>query len=492
MTELKSFDLRVHRAESSGYIIEAIGPGGERALATFVWTLMAGLAADLERIEAGTADRTAMERVGSTLFQGLFPRDVLLVYVAVKAQLDEGEGLRLRLHVPPELTRLPWELLYDPPQYLSIDPGSPVVRFLDLPAPPRPLAIQPPLRLLHVAAGPGDAPSAGAEREEAQLRSALADLPERVEMVSAPSGTLAALRDGLRQGCHVLHFSGRGGLFGEEGFLLFEDRDGLSQPVDGATLSQLLRGTDVRLVVLGAGGTAPASEGQAFGSVAAALVRSGLPAAITHHYTLPAASAIAFAGELYRALVRGDPVDAAVTEGRRAILSHLGAAWRDRLDWAAPVLYTRTPDGQILTPGEEEGETRTAEQPPRTSRPAGEVSAPQSVIGDVAGAELVVPDADQAPAPWPSGDLLPSLLDELGQLVSDHAPEARRAQALDQVAALKKAASREQPEAATLESVQRWFEAELPSLSGAVLSAILAFASRGDEAGGETLLSPPT
>jgi hypothetical protein len=492
MTELKSFDLRVHRAESSGYIIEAMGPNGERALATFVWTLMAGLAAGLERIETGMADRATMERVGSTLFQGLFPQDVLMVYVAVKAQLDEDEGLRLRLHVPPELTRLPWELLYDPPQYLSTDPRSPVVRFLDLPAPPRPLAVQPPLRLLYFAASPVDAPSVGAEREAAQLRSALADLPERIEIVSAPSGTLAALRDGLRQGCHVLHFSGHGGLSGGEGFLLLEDQDGHSQPVDGAILSQLLRGTDVRLVVLGAGGSAPASEGHAFGSVATALVRSGVPAAIAHHYTLPAASAIPFAGELYRALVHGDSVDTAVTEGRKAIVSHLGAAWRDRLDWAVPVLYMRTPDGHILTPGEETGETRTADQRPRISSPAGEVSAPQIVIGDVAGAVLVVPETDQAPAPWPSVDLLRSLLDELGQLVSDHVPEAKRAQALDQVAALKNEATQEHPEAATLESVQRWFEAELPSLSGAVLSAILAFEFRADEAGDETLLAPPT
>jgi anti-sigma factor ChrR (cupin superfamily) len=91
----------------------------------------------------------------------------------------------------------------------------------------------------------------------------------------------------------------------------------------------------------------------------------------------------------------------------------------------------------------------------------------------------------------PGQVLLPSLLDELGQLVSDHAPEAKRAQALDQVAALKNAATQEHPEAATLESVQRWFEAELPSLSGAVLSTILAFESRADEAGDEPLLHSP-
>ena len=85
-------------------------------------------------------------------------------------------------------------------------------------------------------------------------------------------------------------------------------------------------------------------------------------------------------------------------------------------------------------------------------------------------------------------DLLPALLGELAQLVRDHAPDAKRAQALDQIATLKNAAIQEHPDLATLESVQRWFEAELPSLSGAVLSAILASGFRIEEAGGEPSL----
>jgi hypothetical protein len=72
--------------------------------------------------------------------------------------------------------------------------------------------------------------------------------------------------------------------------------------------------------------------------------------------------------------------------------------------------------------------------------------------------------------------------------VTLHAPEAKQAQALDKIAALKSTASLEHPDLATLESVQRWFEAELPSPSGAVLSAIFAFEPRAKETRDELVL----
>ena len=478
MIEFKSFDLRIHRGESAGYIVEAIGPSGERATATFVWTLMTGLAADLKTLEAGRADRATMERVGSTLFQGLFPLEVMMLYVMVKAQLEENDQLRLRLHVPPELTRLPWELLYYPPDYLCVDPRSPVVRFLDLPDPPRPLAVQGPLRVLHLAAGPSDASPSEADGEVAQLRSALADLSSQVEIMPAQPVTLAALREGLRQGCQVLHLSSRGVFTGEKGYLLFDDQDGHKQ-VDGETLADLLRGTDVQLAILNTYGSALADNIQPFDSVPTALVRAGLPAVIAYQYAMPGTGATAFAAALYRALANGYPVDVAVTEGRQAIVSELGSAWRDRLDWAVPALFMRTPDGRILVPEGETEEIRIVQQ----------VSHDSISIGELSGGQVVVSLAtDEAPAPRPSVDLLPALLDELRQLVRDHAPDAKRAPALDQIAALKNAVTQGHPDLATLESVQRWFEAELPSLSGAVLSAILASGASVEEAGGQPLL----
>jgi hypothetical protein len=493
--ELKSFDIKILGDETTGYTLEAIGPAGERGGSAFDWRPIADLAADLQTIQEGRVEGATLQRLGSALFQGLFPMDVMMVYVAVKARLEENEGLRLRLHLPPELARLPWELLYYPPFFLATDPHSPVVRFLDLPDTPRPLAVQPPLRLLHLVAGPVDAQELNAEREADLLRSALDDALAQgaVEIIPAQPGTLAALREGLRQGVHILHFSGHGDYARDQGYLVFEDEDRSSQPVDAGTLAHLLRGTGIRLAVLNACESAQAGEGDAFASVAGALVRAGLPAVVAHQYAMPDSSAIAFATGFYGALAVGFPVDAAVSEGRRAVLTALGSDWQACMDWATPVLFMNAPDGRIFDLAK--GEDKVAAEQPTTPGIYQQVYAQDDVasIGTISGGTVRI-DFGSAPAasgpPEPSAtevDVLPGLLDQLRHTVRDHAPESRRARALEAVTVLRGAATRESPDLALLEAVLCWFEAELPALSGAVLSVVLALEPRVEQAGDELL-----
>jgi hypothetical protein len=489
MIEFKSFDLQIRGSEVAGYTVEAVGPGGERASAPFNGTAVAALSPALRAIQDGVGDRTTLEQVGTALFQALLPLDLMMVYIRVKAQIEEGEGLRLRLHLPPELGRLPWELLYYPPHYLAVDPRCPVVRFLDLPDTPRPLATRPPLRVLHLIASPEDAPKLNLEQEASLLRSALQDLAAKVEIVPGQPGTLATLREGLREGCQVLHFSGHGDFVKDKGYLFFEDDGGKSRPVNSDTLAHLLKGTNIRLAVLNACESAMAPTGDAFGSMAAALVRAGLPAVIAHQYAMPDTSAIPFAAEFYRALADGYPVDAAVGEGRKAILSELGTAWRDSIDWATPVLFMRAPDGHILSFEEKEGKAAGG----------GRSAAPTVHIESISDSTITFDQrmhagpvdalpAAQARIPQPI-DPLPGLLDELSQAVRDYAPKPKRDQALEKVATLRGAATQKRPNLALMEAVWKWFESELPSLSGAVLSAILGVERRLEEVGDDIVLS---
>ncbi|MGD2207496.1 MAG: CHAT domain-containing protein, partial [Anaerolineae bacterium] len=368
--------------------------------------------------------------------------------------------------------------------YLSTSPRSPVVRFLDLPDTPRSLAVQPPLRLLHLVASPEDAPRLDVAGEAARLRSALtAPMDEtKIEIVPGQPGTLAVLRDRLRQGCHAFHFSGHGGFFGETGYLLFEDDDGRGQPVTSDTLAQLFRDTGVRLALLNACESALAATGDAFSSVAAALVRAGLPAVIAHQYAMPDSSAQAFAAEFYDALTDDYPVDAAVSEGRKAILSELGEPWRAQVDWATPVLFMRAPEGRILALQERE---QTGRQDQWT--------APVVQIDQIKGEKISILDIGatapipSVPAPQPAADPLPALLDELRDKVRDQAPKARRVEALEKIATLRGAATERRPNLALMQSVLRWFEAELPSLSPPVLSAILGVKPRLEDMGDDLL-----
>ena len=49
---------------------------------------------------------------------------------------------------------MPWEYLYDHPSFLSISTWTPIVRYLDLPKPRRPLQIALPLRVLAMVSAP--------------------------------------------------------------------------------------------------------------------------------------------------------------------------------------------------------------------------------------------------------------------------------------------------------------------------------------------------
>ena len=445
MIELKSFDLEISGSEAGGYVVQARGPAGERAAAPLDRALLAELDADLAAIRAGQPDGGCLERVGGALHQALFPAAAMQVYVAARARLAANEGLRLRLHLPPELAGLPWELLYDPPRFLCLDPTSPVVRFLDLPNPPKALAVEPPLRLLHLAAAPVDQPRLNVAGEAERLDAALGDLvgSGKLQIMPRPPGTQAGLRDGLRGGCHILHFSGHGGFADGRGYLLFERRDGFGDPVSSDTLALLLLGTTVRLALLNACESAQADTGDAFSSVAAALVQTRLPAVIAYQYAMPDSSAQVFAAEFYDALADDYPVDAAVSEGRRAILSELGGAWRERVDWATPVLFMQALDGHIL---KLTGRAATGEQP-------------QPV------------------------DPLDTLLDELRDRVRDQAPPALRDEAMAKMAMLRGAATEKRPNLKLMESIWLWSQAEIPALSGAVLSAILSLEARLRERG---------
>jgi hypothetical protein len=471
MIELKSFDLEVSGSEASGYTVQAIGPAGERDSAPLNLTSLVGLDSDLAALHAGPISRPILERGGSALFQALFPMKVMRIYVAAQARLGENEGLRLRLHLPPELIGLPWELLYYPPDFLCLDLSSPVVRFLALPDPPKPLAVEPPLRLLHLIAAPVDQPRLDVQGETDQIQRALAGLVDKgkVEILPGRPGRISTLQDQLRQGCHILHFSGHGGFSGEEGYLIFEDEQGYGQQVTPDLLAKYLKNPSIRLAVLNACESATAGTGDAFSSMAAALIqKAGLPAVIAYQQAMPDSSAIAFAAEFYAALADGYPVDAAVTEGRKAVLNELGEAWCERLDWATPVLYMQAPDGYIMAVKGQE-------------QPAGSPG-PLIQIGTIRDSQLDF-FAPPAPEPSPPGpkkpiDRLPALLDELRDRVRDQAPPARRDEAMEKVTTLRGAATERRPNLALMQSILEWFEAEIPHLSPPVLNAILGVKPR--------------
>ena len=284
-----------------------------------------------------------LEASGRALWGCAFPGQVAELWRASLAAIGDA-SLRLRLTVEASgLAALPWELLYDPTaeRFLALDPGTPVVRYVRLPFAAGPWPQGRPLRLLCTAASPAGLPPLNVGAEAAALVQAVAEPVKAGRLTYAAllgDASLAGLLTALRRGVDIWHFSGHGG---QEG-LVFADAQGNTEIVAADRLGLLLAGEGVRLAVLNAC-RAGQGGGQA-ASMAGALVRAGVPAVVAMQGDLPDESARAFAGGFYAALAAGQPVDRAVTAGRKAILAlggNLNAGW-----WL-PALFLRASDGVL-------------------------------------------------------------------------------------------------------------------------------------------------
>jgi hypothetical protein len=226
---------------------------------------------------------------------------------------------------------------------------TPVVRYL--PTSGRSVrARRGPLRLLVVRSAPTDLPPLDLQGELERIGAPFADRSE-VELETLDHPTLAELRDRLiEETWHVVHFMGHGGFDDTtgEGALFFEAQSAQAKKVKAKILGQHLKDArDLRLVVLNtcASGKVPRHTGQTpYTALAPALLRAGVHAVLAMQFTISDAAAIAFSAELYRRLARGDSLDAAVVEGRLAILR----GDEDSADWATPILFTRVTEENVL------------------------------------------------------------------------------------------------------------------------------------------------
>jgi hypothetical protein len=242
-----------------------------------------------------------------------------------------------------------------------------IVRFLEVARHPLP-PFAGPLKILVVMAGPSDLDQLDLLGEWKEIWNTFQDHPEiSVDRIDHPS--LAELRAKLlEEPWHVVHFIGHGG-FDEQsgnGTVCFAGSDGKKETVSGAMLGEHLKSCpNLRLVFLNACDTAklPRRMGQdPYRSTAAALVLAGVPAVIAMQTPIFDDSAIELSATFYQYLALHNPVDAALVEGRLALLR------TGSLEWATPSLFTRIEDANILGEESRNGNPRRSSSTPQ--RPA--------------------------------------------------------------------------------------------------------------------------
>ncbi len=306
------------------------------------------------RIIPSLEERT-VQNFGRDLFNALFVGDVRSRYdVSQREATQQGKGLRLKLRIEsPELAALPWEFLFDSRQaeYLCLSRNTPVVRYLELPQPIMPLTVAPPLRILGMVANPRNLCELDVTREKQRVENATKDLHQlgMVELTWLDGQTWRDLQRTMRYGpWHVFHFIGHGGFDSnaDEGLITLADDQGLSHNLTATQLGRLLADhRSLRLVLLNACEGARGGKLDVFSSTASILVQRGIPAVLAMQYEITDRAAIELARAFYEALADEMPVDAAVTEARKAV----SLAVNNTVEWGTPVLYMRSPDGVLFS-----------------------------------------------------------------------------------------------------------------------------------------------
>ena len=303
-----------------------------------------------------TARRISASEAGVLLFEALFqePMNEALILAEAEARNDPNTGVRIRLSFDllhprtADVAALPWELMRrrgDQP--LAAAMQTTIVRSVNVPKPIKPRPRVGPLRMLVIRSNPSGTGALNLGREGKDLLDALKRLDGIVvDEVSAP--VQEAITDQLRKAdYHVVHYMGHGQFDADRGgLLLLEKEDGTPHRVSASIFANWLKDEPLRLVFLNAceTGTTPDTLGaHPFAGVAAALIQSNVPAVVAMQFPISDDAAIRFARTFYKCVAEGLPIDAAVSEGRKALFNDEAA------EWATPVLYLRTDDGNLLT-----------------------------------------------------------------------------------------------------------------------------------------------
>jgi hypothetical protein len=358
------FDLRISRGAGSTYEVRADSETHGEEDGVFSLDMRnAEFQHKLKRLEGRKTDRSFLRDFGQRLYEGLFTRNIDRLFQRSYGAVEKDDrlGLRVRLHIePPDVSALPWELLYSAADqdYLGTRMITPLVRYLRMSKVKRDLATEFPLRVLvAIPQGSDETVNLDVASERAVLDRAFAELGENVEVTYVHEKfedhrvTWDRLDQCLNEtSYHCVHFIGHGLFRNDQGYLVLDGPDGKNDFVEDSRFAKLFTNArSVKLVVLNSCKGATTSSSRPLTGAAAKLVESGIPAVVAMQFSIQDPAAIDFARAFYTSLFRSDEtgrVDVAISRGRHI----LEAKYGDQRELAAPVLFMRSMNGVLFVP----------------------------------------------------------------------------------------------------------------------------------------------
>lgn len=325
-----------------------------------------------QKVATGEATPDEIRDLGRNLWNALFSSETGTHFLEVfrKIQQMDDVGLRVRLEIDEinalREAHLPWEFIrypgnaYNPPFQFATHPSLIISRYRSLyeVANAIELGNNEKLRILVAVASPENLPVVDYKPVWNHIR----NYPSQDPIFDAPhiieQTTPQALDESLRRlRPHIVHIMAHGQFDGHDGRIALLDRDGRSTRWYGATdLASLFETWTPGLVLLHSCNSAQNSQDEAFVGLASRIVHGNVPMVVAMRYAVTNRTAVEFSREFYTHLAGGEPVDAAVQLGRRAIGRDFGF---DKRDYAVPTLFMRVPNGRFFFRHQEQSNSET-------------------------------------------------------------------------------------------------------------------------------------
>lgn len=393
MTDTYEIRLVINRAES-GYSAKWIDPAsGESNAFALTPPLEKGDADQLRwYLEEyyqfpGAGDHVKAQGVeeklkgwGKALFDSAFGTvEGTNVYRNMMEAVHAGQNALITLgSEEPDVLVQPWEMMRDTKGVLALR-GVTLRRQL-LGAKPGPrFNFSLPLRILLIVSRPSDVGFIDPRNSIPPVLEACEALGGQVELEFCDPPTLPRLEQMISQArkdkrpYHIVHFDGHGTYLPKSGIgaLVFEDEEAKTDLVKGARFGEIMARLEVPLVLLEACRGADLSDRPVFGSLAPALLDSGVGSVVAFSHSVHIQAARIFVERFYQELTSGQSVGFAVQEARAALLAspkrflHLGpdAESIEIQDWFIPQLYQVGTDPVLLG----KGEGHASVQPPSSA-----------------------------------------------------------------------------------------------------------------------------
>jgi tetratricopeptide (TPR) repeat protein len=279
---------------------------------------------------------------------------------------DGMQGLITLGATDPDVLVQPWEMMRDSRGVLALR-GVTQRRQLQGAKPSAHFNYALPLRVLLIVSRPTDVGFIDPRNSLLPVLDACDQLGGQVEVEFCDPPTMERLNEMIsdarevKRPYHIIHFDGHGTYLPKTGVgaLVFEDEKSKTDLVTGTRFGDLIARLDVPLVLLEACRGASLSDRPVFGSLAPALLESGVGSVVAFSHSVHIQAARILVECFYKKLVGGLSVGAALQEARSAMkvtpkrFLHLGpdAECVEIQDWFIPQLYQVGADPVLLQAG---------------------------------------------------------------------------------------------------------------------------------------------